>query len=192
MNWLRKRILDPLLSMLRQGMEPQRLALCVAIGMVMGNIPILGVSSILCALIALVFRLNLPAMQVVQWAMAPTQLLLIIPFVRLGEWLLRAPYQPLTIQSAMALMAQGVVTAVVALWSAIVHAGFAWLLVAPLVTYLLYRILTPLFERAALKMGRPRSTDSESDEPPAPEPAATITRAATSTSIANPTSIAPS
>jgi uncharacterized membrane protein YbhN (UPF0104 family) len=34
------------------------------------------------------------------------------------------------------------------LWDAIVHAGFAWLLIAPVATYLFYRALTPLFERA--------------------------------------------
>ena len=152
MDWLRRRIVDPLMGMLKHGMEPDRLALCVAIGMVMGNIPILGVSSILCALIALVFRLNLPAMQAVQWAMAPTQLLLIIPFVRLGEWLSHAPHQPLSIRSGMALMAQGVVTAVVALWDAILHAGLAWLLVAPFATYLIYKTLTPLLEHAAAKL----------------------------------------
>ena len=164
MNWIRRRIHDPLMGMLQQGMEPRRLALCVAIGIVMGNIPIMGVSSILCALIALLFRLNLPAMQVVQWAMAPTQLLLIIPFVRLGEWLLRAPYQPLSIPSAMALVSKGVMTAVVALWSAIIHAGFAWLVVAPPVTYLLFRILTPVFEKAAARMGAVRAS-SESTPP---------------------------
>jgi uncharacterized protein (DUF2062 family) len=140
------------MAMLRQGMEPKRLALCVAIGIAMGNIPILGVSSILCALIALVFRLNLPAMQIVQWAMAPTQLLLIIPFVRLGEWLLRAPHQALSVQAGLALIAQGAGHAVVVLWDAIVHAGFAWILIAPFITFLLYKILTPVFERAAARL----------------------------------------
>jgi len=38
--------------------------------------------------------LNLPAIQIVQALMAPTQILLIIPFVRLGEWILRVPPQP--------------------------------------------------------------------------------------------------
>jgi len=167
MNWLRKRVLDPLLGMLKQGMEPRRLALCVAIGIVTGNIPILGVSSIVCALIALVFRLNLAAMQVVQWAMAPTQVLLIIPFVRLGEWLLRAPHQPLSIESARALLAQGVKNAVVQLWEAIIHAGFAWILVAPFVTYLLYRLLTPVFEMAAAKIGGHTGADANPGKPTA-------------------------
>ena len=146
------RLLDPVLKFLKQGMSPQRLALCVAIGIVIGNIPILGISSILCAGIAIAFRLNLPAIQIVQAAMAPTQLLLIIPFVRLGEWLLRAPHQALSIKAGTALIAQGVGHAVVVLWDAIVHAGFAWILVAPPATYLIYRILTRMFQHVALRM----------------------------------------
>jgi len=150
--WFRRRIVDPLLALLRQGVSPQRLALCVAIGIVVGNIPILGLSTALCALIALVFRLNLPAMQLVQALMAPTQVLLIIPFVRLGEWILRAPRQPLSIEAGLALLAHGVGHAVVVLWDAILHAGFAFLLVAPLAIFTLYRALLPVFAHAAAQL----------------------------------------
>jgi len=109
MSWLRRRVWLPLIGLLKQGISPDRLALCVAIGIVVGNIPILGLSTALCALIALVFRLNLAAMQLVQVLMAPTQLLLIIPYVRLGEWILRAPHQPLSIAAGLALLEHGCV-----------------------------------------------------------------------------------
>jgi uncharacterized protein (DUF2062 family) len=153
-NWLRRRILEPLLALLRQGISPNRLALCVAIGVVVGNVPILGVSTLLCTAIALAFRLNLPAIQLVQAAMAPTQILLIIPFVRLGEWILRVPPQPLSIKEGFALLAQGAGHAIVVLWDAILHAGLAWIMVAPLAVFLLYKLLTPVFSRAALKIVR--------------------------------------
>lgn len=148
-DWLQRRFLDPLRALLLQGISPDRLALCVAIGVVVGNIPILGISTVLCAGIALVFRLNLAAIQVVQAAMAPTQLLLIIPFVRLGEWLLRAPHQAVSIDAGLAL---GVGHAVAVLWGAIVHAGIAWLLVAPLAILVLYKSLAPVFARAAVQL----------------------------------------
>jgi hypothetical protein len=151
-NWLNRRILEPVLALLRQGVSPRRLALCVAIAIVVGNIPILGVSTILCALIALIFRLNLPAIQLVQAAMAPTQLLLLIPFVRLGEWMLRVPPQIVSIKSAFALMSHGVWQAVVVLRDAIFHAAFAWTVTAPFCVYLLYRLLTPAFVRLAAQI----------------------------------------
>ncbi len=152
-NWLHRRIWLPLIGLLKQGISPDRLALCVAIGIVVGNIPILGLSTALCALIALVFRLNLAAMQLVQALMAPTQVLLIIPYVRLGEWLLRAPHQPLSIPAGLKLLSEGVRNAITVLWDAILHAGFAFLLVAPLAIFLLYKLLVPIFTRAAAELG---------------------------------------
>jgi uncharacterized protein (DUF2062 family) len=151
-NWLHRKILEPLLALLRQGISPDRLALCVAIGVVVGNIPILGISTILCAVIALAFRLNLAAIQIVQAAMAPTQLVLIIPFVRLGEWILRAPPQAVSVDEGRALLSQGVGRAIVALWDAILHAGFAWIIVAPFAVLLFHKLLTPVFERAAARI----------------------------------------
>ena len=151
-NWLKRRIIEPLLALLKQGISPHRLALCVAIGVVVGNIPILGVSTILCAAIALAFRLNLPAIQIVQAAMAPTQLLLIIPFVRLGERILRVPPEPVSIKQGMALLAQGAGHAIAVLWDALLHAGLAWILVAPLAVYSIYKLLTPFFVRAAAQI----------------------------------------
>jgi uncharacterized protein (DUF2062 family) len=162
-SWLRRRVWQPLIGLLKQGISPDRLALCVAIGIVVGNIPILGLSTALCALIALVFRLNLAAMQLVQALMAPTQLLLIIPYVRLGEWILHAPPQPLSIAAGLELLAHGVRNAIHVLWDAILHAGFAFLLVAPVAIFLLYRLLVPVFARAAAGISA-RATSSASNE----------------------------
>jgi uncharacterized protein (DUF2062 family) len=152
--WLHRRLVEPLLALLRAGLSPRRLALCVAIAIVVGNIPILGVSTILCTFIALIFRLNLPAIQLVQAAMAPTQLLLIIPFVRLGEWMLRVPPQIVSVRDAFALMSLGIWHAVVMLRYAIFHAALAWILMAPFCIYLLHRLLTPVFERMAAQIRR--------------------------------------
>ena len=154
-NWLNRRLLEPLLALLRQGISPRRLALCVAIAIVVGNIPILGVSTILCTFIALIFRLNFPAIQAVQAAMAPTQVLLIIPFVRLGERILGVPPQVVSIKAAVALMSQGMWQAIVVLRDAIFHAGLAWALIAPFAIYLFHRLLTPVFERLAAQIRRP-------------------------------------
>ena len=145
-NWLKRYLLDPLLALLRQGVSPRRLALCTAI------------STVLCTIIALTFRLNLPAMQLAQGAMAPLQLLLIIPYVRLGEWLLRAPRQPLSIKASLALLSEGAGHAIVVLWDAIVHASVAFALVAPVATFILYRLFIPVFERAAARIKRPAET----------------------------------
>jgi uncharacterized protein (DUF2062 family) len=71
-------------SWLRHGISPQRLALTLALGFAIGCIPVLGVTTALCVVVALGLRLNFPAIQAANWAAAPLQLVLIVPFVRLG------------------------------------------------------------------------------------------------------------
>jgi hypothetical protein len=46
----------------------------------------------------------------------------------------------------------------VVLWDAIVHAMLGWLAIGPIAIYLLYRVLRPLLERAAVTMS-PRAAD---------------------------------
>jgi hypothetical protein len=47
-----------------------------------------GIPTLVCAALALTLRLNLPAIQAANYAVMPLQLLLIVPFVRLGGWLI--------------------------------------------------------------------------------------------------------
>jgi uncharacterized protein (DUF2062 family) len=73
---------------LHQGISPQRLALTLALGFAVGCIPVVGIPTLVCAALALTLRLNLPAIQAANYAVMPLQLLLIVPFVRLGGWLI--------------------------------------------------------------------------------------------------------
>jgi len=49
-------------------------------------------------------------------------------------------------------VAQGAGHAIVVLRDAILHAGFAWVLVAPFAVFFFYRVLIPVFERAAAQI----------------------------------------
>jgi uncharacterized protein (DUF2062 family) len=146
-EFLQRRIVSPLLALLRQGVTPQRLAMSVALGAGIGLVPVLGVSTALCAAAALALGLNLPAIQLVNYLLTPVQLLLIIPQLRLGEWLVGAPRFPITLESGLAMLADGVLPAVRALSTAILHATLAWLAVAPLLVLLLYLLLAGVFRR---------------------------------------------
>jgi uncharacterized protein (DUF2062 family) len=73
---------------LRQGISPRRLALTLALGFAVGCIPVIGIPTVLCAGLALALRLNLPAIQTANYIAMPAQLALIVPFVRLGRWLI--------------------------------------------------------------------------------------------------------
>lgn len=83
-------------SWLRQGISPQRLALTLALGFAIGCIPVIGIPTALCLLVALGLRLNVPAIQAANYAAMPLQVALIFPFLRLGGWMFAsAAHQPL-------------------------------------------------------------------------------------------------
>ena len=66
------------------GLSPQTIDLVVAVGFALGTFPIFGVPTILCALAAVILRLNLPAIQLMNQLSSPLQLALLIPLTRLG------------------------------------------------------------------------------------------------------------
>ena len=87
-NVFKERVIKPLKQLLNAGLTPAKMAQALSIGVVLGMTPLLGISSLLAVLIAAMFRLNQVAIQVANWAAYPAQILLFIPYIRAGEWLL--------------------------------------------------------------------------------------------------------
>jgi uncharacterized protein (DUF2062 family) len=147
--FVRRRLIEPILDLLRQGVTPDKIALSLAFGFGIGIFPVLGVSTVLCTVVAIVLRLNLPAIQLVNYLASPAQIALIIPFVRVGEHVLGVAPQPLSISEGFRLMGIGVLHAIVVLWDAILHAALGWLVLGPAIIYIVYRIFRPVLVRAA-------------------------------------------
>jgi hypothetical protein len=83
------------------GISPQRLALTLALGFVVGCVPLFGFTTGICALVALAFRLNLPAIQAANYAAMPFQLALMVPFMKLGGKLAPSRYPALDLSALM-------------------------------------------------------------------------------------------
>lgn len=155
---VQRQLLDPVLALLRQGITPQKIALSVACGVVCGLFPIMGTTTLLCAGAALLFRLNLPAVQLVNYAIYPAQLALIVPFIRAGEFILRTNRTSLSLQQMIATFHQSQLQALHMLWKLALHGIVAWLVFAPVALLSLYRILLPLTTRLAQTLARRRET----------------------------------
>ena len=95
-EWIRCRILRPLLRQLRGGVTPRRLAWSLALGLVVGINPSVGLTTIVVVMLAWTFRLNQLASQIGSYAVAPLHLLLFIPFIELGVYLFHTRRLPLT------------------------------------------------------------------------------------------------
>ncbi len=70
-----------------EGLSADKIALIVALGLVLGAFPVYGCPTILCGLAALALRLNLPALQLVNQIATPVQIALLVPFTRTGSWI---------------------------------------------------------------------------------------------------------
>ncbi len=133
-----------LLHLLRHGLTPEKLALSLALGIGLSCFPIFGTTTILCTIVALAFRLNLPAIQVGNYLALPLQLVLFVPFLRLGERLLHAPKMPLSPEQLLAMAKTDPTRTMHILLTGQWHSILGWLVVAPGITLLLTLALRPL------------------------------------------------
>ena len=126
------------MGLLVQGVTPQKLSLSLACGVVLGVFPVMGSTTLLCTLAAVVLGLNLTAVQAVNFCLYPAQLALIVPFIRAGEYLLRVGRTRLTLTQMTAIAHAGAGQAFHLLWRLAVAGIVAWIVFAPLALALLY------------------------------------------------------
>jgi uncharacterized protein (DUF2062 family) len=152
----RKRVISVITAQLVQGISPAKISLTIALGLNLGIFPILGATTLLCAIAGFWLKLNQPVIQLVNWIASPLQLTLILVFVRLGEWLTRAPHLQLSIPLLVRKFQDSPMNFLREFGLTGLHGIIAWLLVAPFLTALLYgALLPPLRKLAALKAAPP-------------------------------------
>lgn len=150
----RRRLLDPLLAQLRQGVTPERLALSLALGLVVGILPVLGATTLVCGVLAVWLRLNQPVIQLVNYLAYPLQLALLLPFLRAGEWLFRQPPLPLfSIEELLSRFRADAGQFLLDYGLLGLYGVAVWALLAPLLGLLIYGLTRPLLARAALRRG---------------------------------------
>lgn len=74
-----------------EGLPAETVALMLALGLVLGTFPVFGCPTIFCVLAALILRLNVPALQVVNQLSSPLQIGLLAPLTRAGSHIVGAP-----------------------------------------------------------------------------------------------------
>ncbi len=161
-SWLYRRVLAPLLDLLKAGLAPEQLALTVGLGVAAGLVPVLGITTVLSAAVALRLRLNVAALQLVCHLLTPVQLLLLLPFLRYGGALMghgnviahltpaqlqyQARHEPLVLLRL--------------LWRAELGGLLIWAVVAVPVVALLYFGLRPVFRRVVRKQEAAEELDA--------------------------------
>ena len=149
-EFFRCRILRPLLRQLRGGVTPRRLAWSLALGVVVGINPSVGVTTLLVLILAWAFGLNQIASQVGAHAASPLHLLLFLPFIELGVHLFHTGRLPLT-RRQIEHLSHHPLRMIRDIWQWEWHALVVWVVVAaiamPLLAMYIRRALVLLMRR---------------------------------------------
>ncbi|MEY4916563.1 MAG: hypothetical protein RL616_476 [Verrucomicrobiota bacterium] len=145
----RERVVGLIGAQLTQGVTPQKIALTIALGLTLGIFPILGSTTLLCAVVAFWLKLNQPVIQLVNWLAYPLQFALLLPFFRMGEWLLRAPRISFSIPELLRKFHESPMNFFREFGMTGLHGIIAWMLIAPLLAALIYFLLLPPLKRLA-------------------------------------------
>ncbi|MGD8962706.1 MAG: DUF2062 domain-containing protein [Desulfobacterales bacterium] len=125
-------------------MSIHKIALCLAMGATLGVFPVLGITTLLCTVAAFVFRLNLPAIQMVNYLVYPVQLALLTPFYSIGSWLFKQESWLTPGENLITLIKNDFWGSMTSLWNLTLYAIFTWMVICPILVLVLYMILKPM------------------------------------------------
>jgi uncharacterized protein (DUF2062 family) len=154
-DWLRRKVRDPLVAELRQGATPEAVSAAVVVSFAIAIVPFIGVTTLLCLLAGRLFRLNHVVMQIINHTAFPLQILLIVPFVRLGETLSGARHFALTPEAIIGEFNRSVPDFLEKFWLAGLHGFIGWAVTVPLACWLLHFFLRATFRKVLPKPSAP-------------------------------------
>jgi uncharacterized protein (DUF2062 family) len=144
---IRRKLIQPFVELLKQGVSPEKIALTIALGVSLGVTPVIGSTTMLCTLAAVTLRLNLPAILLVNGMVYPLQLTLLVPFLHAGAWMFRVEHTKFSIGQIFNLIRTDIWHAIGLLWLATLHALVAWLITGSVVSGFVYMILLAVLRR---------------------------------------------
>jgi len=153
-NWVYRRVALPVFALLRMGASPQKLAWSIAIGLLIGINPVLGSTTVLCLAVAFIFRLNVAASQLGNHVVYPLQLLLVVPFIRLGSRVFHTAPMPLSAKALLDAARTSPIALTRQLWLWEWHAFVVWAAIAFVAIPVFALALTPLLHRLLVRVER--------------------------------------
>jgi uncharacterized protein (DUF2062 family) len=168
-----RRVIDPVVAQLTQGITPEKIALTIAVGSALALFPILGTTTLLCLLVGIVLRLNQPIIQAINYLCTPIHLPLIWWMVREGEWLYGEPHRPFKMRVVAKLLWEEPVQFLRVFGTTGFHAIVVWAILAPFWIALVYHIARTVLREVArvrLAVAAQRDAEKNSDDDDHPVP----------------------
>ena len=167
-----RRVRDPIVAQLTQGITPEKIALTIAVGSACALFPILGTTTLLCLLVGLALRLNQPIIQLINQALWPVHVPVIVLCVHLGELFFGVPRQRFFIREMRLFWDQPFTS----FWDHVAdfihrfgptawHAIVAWAVLAPFYIAAVYYIALPIM-RSVARIRAEAAAKAAAENPP--------------------------
>ena len=144
---MKTKIIHSLSKLLRQGLSPVKLSLVIALGITLSIFPVLGTTTLICIFVSLLFNLNLPAMQLANYAAFPLQVILFFPFLKLGETVSKVSLDPLSKVQLISAFDEGFFFAIEKLSYYLMVACLGWVLAIIPIFCILYFFLCTILKK---------------------------------------------
>ena len=144
---MKKKLFQSLSKLLKQGLSPAKLSLVVALGITLSIFPVLGTTTLICTLVSIFFNLNLPAMQLANYAAFPFQIILFFPFLKLGETVSKVSLDPLSKIQLISTFDEGIFYAIEKLSNYLLVACLGWSLAVLPIYIILYFLMSSLLKK---------------------------------------------
>jgi uncharacterized protein (DUF2062 family) len=148
-SFWRRRVLAPIVAQLTQGVTPRKIALTLALGLVCGLFPFLGLTTALCFAVAFVFKLNQPIIHVINQLLWPVQLPLIAVYVKAGARLYGADVRTFNVEEITRVFWASQREFWVRFGIIGIYAFSAWLISVPVIAGLAYFATLPALRKLA-------------------------------------------
>lgn len=158
-DWFKRKVKDPLLAEIKKGITAKELALASAVSLAIAVNPFIGTTTILCLVAGKIFRLNHVVMQTINYFSYPLQIALLTIWIRLGEKLTSSEAEVINylqiiedfwnaFKKVFFHADFGPCANLVSKYRQMgEHALLGWLVVIPLVTWIVYKILAFILKR---------------------------------------------
>lgn len=164
-NFWQRRILDPIVAQLTQGITPEKISLTIAVGSAIALFPIIGMTTLLCFLVGLALKLNQPIIQLINQAFWPIHVPAIFLCVRLGERMFGAPHVRFSIKYMNELFWNEPAQFFHKFGMVILYALVAWAVLAPFYIVTVYYVALPI-TRGVMRIKAEAAAKAVAEKPP--------------------------
>ncbi len=143
----KKNVVIPLEHIRKQGFTSEKLALSVSLGVIGGTFPIIGLASLVCLLLTILFRQNLIIVQLTNYLVYPLQIILLLPLMRIGNSIIAGNQIALTLSQVVSAFKIGIWHGINEIGIISLYGALAWTIVAIPALVILYIIFLVFFKR---------------------------------------------